>query len=227
MGNLVDICPMEWNLRTFRPGQLTWQGHSEWSSLKAETHADSQLVSSLQFRTHCPRVLLVLSKQASKLSSLESSLKTSRLLLFNNLNLPCRNKSGYGMLDSHQCNQYDMDRLKIDFSKIKTLNRVPTITTDSSGSITFQNTVISATMPHTLQPFIITLRYAYQTQVIITETWLKCLEIYSSKFLNVLTGNLDLQNPTEIIPQSSDMTKVSVSASFSMMNSVEIENRRR
>ena len=84
MGIQVGIFPMKKSQKILCSVSHTWQGHSECSLLKADTQAVSQLASSLQSRIHLPRVLLVLFKQASKLSSFESSLNTNwlQLLMF-------------------------------------------------------------------------------------------------------------------------------------------------
>ena len=84
MGIQVGIFPMKKSQKILCSVSHTWQGHSECSLLKADTQAVSQLASSLQSRIHLPRVLLVLFKQASKLSSFESSLNTNflHLLMF-------------------------------------------------------------------------------------------------------------------------------------------------
>ena len=76
MGIQVGTFPIKKYQKMLWSVSQTWQGHSECSLLKADTQAVSQLVSSLQSKIHWPRVLLVLFKQASKLSSLESSWST-------------------------------------------------------------------------------------------------------------------------------------------------------
>ena len=75
-------------LKNFQSDPLTWHGHSACSSLKAETQADSQLISSLQSKTHCPRFLLVLVKQTSRLSSFESSFKMNNFHFAYSLKIP-------------------------------------------------------------------------------------------------------------------------------------------
>ena len=81
MGIQVGIFPIKNYQKTLWSVSQTWQGHSECSVLNADTQAVSQLVSSLQSRIHWPSVLLVLIKQASKLSSFKSSLNTNWLQL--------------------------------------------------------------------------------------------------------------------------------------------------
>ena len=80
--------------------------------MKTETQEVSQLVSSLQSRIHCPKVLLVFVKQASWLSAFDSSLKASYKLQIKAFNSHCKNKWDLHTLGNHRCNRYDMDKLK-------------------------------------------------------------------------------------------------------------------
>ena len=96
--------------------EQSWQGHSECWILKFDTQLVSQLLSSLQFKMHWPRVLLALFIQAFKLSSLEPFLNDERTCYheyFLVINSHCNNKLGFRILDSHQCNPYGMDKLNI------------------------------------------------------------------------------------------------------------------
>ena len=69
-------------------------------------------------------------------------------------NLHCRSKQGCRILGSHQCNQYDMDKLKI-WNKSNTLQQwifknVLTVTTSTPSAITFHETISGATGRDTL-----------------------------------------------------------------------------
>ena len=85
-------------------------------------------------------------------------------------------------------------------------------------------------MGRTLQVFIIAFRFAYQAQVIVTE---KCYRIQRQNepfvehyhHLKLLTDSLDLQTLMGMNQPGSEMSKVSVSPSFSLIIGAEIRDQ--
>ena len=77
-------------------------------------------------------------------------------LLTYNSYLHYRSKLGSRILDSHQCNQYDMDKLEIQQFVLENIKKVLTIATNGPSSIAFQNAFSGATSRYTFQESIIT-----------------------------------------------------------------------
>ena len=174
MGILVGIFPRNSIRKRLSQFKKTWQGHSECSILKADTQAVSQLVSSLQSKIHWPRVLLVLFKQASKLSSLESSWSTINYHSWIILTYVAEADRIVASLTSINAISMTRARLKCYKHNLnKNVWKVLTVTTNKSSAITFHKTLRWATGWYTLQELILALRDAHQTQVIVTEKKMK------------------------------------------------------
>ena len=92
-----------------------------------------------------------------------------------------------------------------------------TITTGDSSPIAFHETFRWTTGWHTFQVGILTLRSAYQAQVIVTKTNLHAGTNFFHCIYKLLTGNSDPQIPLEMTPLLPKMSKVSVKFSWWMV----------
>ena len=98
----------------------------------------------------------------------------------NNFNLHCRNKSDFGILGIHRCNQYDMGTLKMKLRFIHSRissgspwqglrKQLLTIGTSNISTTTFHETFRRATSWNALQILIIAFWHAHQAQIVVTK----------------------------------------------------------
>ena len=78
------------------------------------------------------------------------ALKYKMIIIIDVSDLHCRSKLGCHILGSHQCNQYDMDKLKMELLELKNFGSLLTVSTGTPSAITFHETVSGATGRDTL-----------------------------------------------------------------------------